>query len=305
MIRTVLGLIGICVATTAAAQSLRLPDTAAATLQTDAHPDTLLIAIAPWDGAAQPHVTVDGLLTRSAWKIVETGRSTLDIMQTLQDQLQADGLAEIFSCQDIRCGGFDFRFSLDLLPPPAMQVNLGDFQYWAGASAEDHAAILVSKIADTAFIQIDRIGEDEAPAPVPTARPSIGTRTTPGGLTASLSVDGHAVLDDLTFATGSSTLDAGRYASLATLAAYLQDNPTMRVALVGHTDTSGALDANIALSKRRAQSVVARLVDIYGVSRSQITAEGMGYLSPIASNLSETGREANRRVEVIVIDEGG
>ena len=38
----------------------------------------------------------------------------------------------------------------------------------------------------------------------------------------------------------------------------------------------------------------------YGVPRRQLEAEGMGYLAPIASNLTEDGREANRRVEVIV-----
>lgn len=305
MIRTLLGVILICTSGAAGAQALRLPDTAVVTLQTEPSPDTLLIAIGPWGGAAQPHVTVDGLLTRSAWKIVATERSTLDLMQSLQDQLQATGIAEIFRCQDMQCGGFDFRFSLDLLPPPAMQVNLGDFQYWAGASADSHAAILVSKIADTAFIQVDRIGAAPAPAPVPATRPARATQTTPDSFVAALETGGRAVLGDLTFATGSAALDAGRYPSLAALATYLKDNPTLRVALVGHTDTAGSLDANIALSKRRAQSVVARLLDVYAVAQRQVTAEGMGYLSPIASNLSDAGREANRRVEVIVIDDGG
>jgi OOP family OmpA-OmpF porin len=72
------------------------------------------------------------------------------------------------------------------------------------------------------------------------------------------------------------------------------------VALVGHTDSSGTLGGNIALSKQRAGSVLERLVSDYGANRRQLEAEGMGYLSPIANNLTETGREANRRVEVII-----
>jgi OOP family OmpA-OmpF porin len=74
------------------------------------------------------------------------------------------------------------------------------------------------------------------------------------------------------------------------------------VALVGHTDAQGTLDNNIALSKKRATSVLNRLVEKHGVDANQLTAEGMGYLSPIASNLSAEGREANRRVEAVLLN---
>lgn len=303
MIRNLLNVLLVCAASSAQSQVIPLPGSAIATLQTATRPDTLLIAIGPWDGTAQPYVTVDGDLTRGAWKIPETDRSSLDLMQSLQDALQAAGLVEIFSCHDSQCGGFDFRFALDLLPPPAMQVNLGDFQYWSGASADQHAAILVTKIADTAYFQIDRIGADVPTLSTPAARPAVSSRTTPDDLVAALEVNGRAVLGDLSFASGSSALDEGRYASLAALAAHLEANPSLRVALVGHTDTSGSLDGNIALSKKRAQSAAARLVQAYGANRDQISAEGMGYLSPLASNLSASGRETNRRVEVIVIED--
>ena len=90
--------------------------------------------------------------------------------------------------------------------------------------------------------------------------------------------------------------------SLQALAAFLRADPARRVTLVGHTDTVGALDRNIALSKRRAASVLERLVSAHGVPRAQIAAEGMGYLAPIASNLTPEGREANRRVEVVLLN---
>ena len=76
--------------------------------------------------------------------------------------------------------------------------------------------------------------------------------------------------------------------------------PARTVARVGHTDSAGGLDGNIALSKQRAGSVLERLVSDYGVSRLQLEAEGMGYLAPVATNLTEDGRNANRRVEVII-----
>ena len=63
----------------------------------------------------------------------------------------------------------------------------------------------------------------------------------------------------------------------------------------------GSLQGNISLSKRRAQSVRQRLIDAHGVPPERMEAEGMGYLSPVASNLQEQGRDQNRRVEVILL----
>ncbi len=61
------------------------------------------------------------------------------------------------------------------------------------------------------------------------------------------------------------------------------------------------LDANIALSKRRAGTVRDRLVNEYGVPPGRVAAEGMGYLAPVASNLTPEGRERNRRVEALLL----
>jgi len=75
----------------------------------------------------------------------------------------------------------------------------------------------------------------------------------------------------------------------------------MRIALVGHTDTVGALDSNIALSQARAEAVRTRLVEEHGVAPERIEAHGIGFLAPRASNRSEAGRDSNRRVEAVVI----
>jgi outer membrane protein OmpA-like peptidoglycan-associated protein len=70
--------------------------------------------------------------------------------------------------------------------------------------------------------------------------------------------------------------------------------------LVGHTDASGSLAANIAVSERRAEAVAQVLIDRYGVDRDRVTAEGVGFLAPRATNQTEEGRQKNRRVEVVV-----
>ncbi|MEX0281245.1 MAG: OmpA family protein, partial [Arenibacterium sp.] len=109
------------------------------------------------------------------------------------------------------------------------------------------------------------------------------------------------VLEDLDFGSGAARLREGPFASLSDLASYLQANPAMRVAIVGHTDNVGTLARNIALSKRRAEAVRARLIAAHDIAANRVDAEGMGYLAPLTTNLTLAGREANRRVEVILL----
>jgi OOP family OmpA-OmpF porin len=74
------------------------------------------------------------------------------------------------------------------------------------------------------------------------------------------------------------------------------------VALVGHTDAEGGLAANIDLSRRRAAAVRDRLVAQHGIAAERLSAEGVGWLAPRATNATEAGREANRRVEAVVAE---
>lgn len=142
---------------------------------------------------------------------------------------------------------------------------------------------------------------DGATTPAPTVLPAtVGVSGASADTVARLLADGHAALDDLAFASGSADLDAGNFPSLAALSDWLGKTPDARITLVGHTDAQGNLAANIALSKRRAESVRARLIQMRSTAASQISAEGAGYLAPRASNLTEEGRHKNRRVEVIL-----
>jgi outer membrane protein OmpA-like peptidoglycan-associated protein len=69
--------------------------------------------------------------------------------------------------------------------------------------------------------------------------------------------------------------------------------------IVGHTDDTGSLSHNLDLSRRRAEAVVAGLVNDYEISGDRLTAFGAGPYAPVASNESEEGRKNNRRVELV------
>lgn len=269
------------------------------------------MAVGPFADGALPGLAAEGAVLRQAWQIDAAGLSTLQILAPLRDQLTAGGYRILFTCATAQCGGFDFRFALDVMPAPEMFVDLGDFRYLAArndsADGPAFVSLLVSRTALAGYLQIIRVGPPGGDVPLTTVTQApvradgpLGPLPPPGDFAARIEVDGRVILSDLTFEVGSAQLGPGPYASLQALADYLGANPSRAVALVGHTDSQGALDANIALSKRRAGSVLERLVSDHDIPRRQLAAEGMGFLAPLASNLTADGRDLNRRVEVII-----
>jgi len=109
-------------------------------------------------------------------------------------------------------------------------------------------------------------------------------------------------LGDVLFETGKSQLRGGIPNNLDKLADFLKRFDKRTVKIEGHTDSVGSDDSNMSLSQRRADSVQAYLVE-QGVGASRITSDGKGEGSPIADNDSPTGRQQNRRVEVIISNE--
>ncbi|MFT5065888.1 MAG: OOP family OmpA-OmpF porin [Yoonia sp.] len=291
-------------ATDATGQNLSFPSNATVTREVTRALDSYAMPIGPWSDGVLPQQTVEGQFTQQAWTIAATGLTTLQLIRPLRDQLRNDGFDVVYECRDQDCGGFDFRFQTDVLPPPEMQVNLVDFRYLAARKAEgsELISVLASRSARAGFVQITRVGPTTTVVATANAAPlgELDEIVPTGDLGANLAQTGRAVLSGLEFQTGSSKLGAGPFDTLQALADFLAAQPDMQVALVGHTDATGALDGNIALSKRRARSVLERLASNYGVSRSQLDAQGMGYLAPIASNLTQDGRTTNRRVEVII-----
>lgn len=264
------------------------------------------LPLGPWSSTGIPTQAGSGELRQQAWRVDAQGLTTQQLIDPLREQLEDDGFRVVFSCQTEQCGGFDFRFGTSVVPAPDMHVDLGDFRFLSATrrteAGEELVSVLASRSGQAGYVQITRIGAPQTEAPAQATAPSArAVRAEPtGDLAQELETLGRFILSDLEFETGSAQLGDGTFGTLDALADYLLSNPEITVALVGHTDSVGSLDGNIALSKRRAGSVLERLVSLYSIPRRQLEAEGMGYLAPVATNLTEDGREANRRVEVIM-----
>lgn len=300
-----------------AAQALNLPPGATQIGNRSEAPARYAMPIAAYDGSQVPSQIVTGALSQTAWLFEGTQDNTLSLLQPLADQLTAQGFRTVFTCQTTECGGFDFRFGIDVLPEPQMHVDLGDFQYLAAVNPEgDATTLLVSRTADQGFVQITSISvartgivqtaipsqRGDTSTAIQTPQPEIqpSPAAAPTDLEAALMTTGSVALNDLVFASGKVTLEDGTYPSLTALASWLKANPTMTVTLIGHTDASGSLPVNVALSKQRATAVREWLIRKYNAAATQIDVQGAGYLSPRATNQTPEGRAKNRRVEVML-----
>ena len=106
-------------------------------------------------------------------------------------------------------------------------------------------------------------------------------------------------LGDVLFATGKADLKPGTANHLNKLAAFLNNYPDRNVTIEGYTDSVGGEDYNLGLSQRRADSVKNFLL-AQGIGATRLITSGKGQSSPVADNSSASGRQQNRRVEVII-----
>jgi outer membrane protein OmpA-like peptidoglycan-associated protein len=106
-------------------------------------------------------------------------------------------------------------------------------------------------------------------------------------------------LGDVLFASGRADLKDGADRNLNKLVSFLNKYPDRSVRIEGYTDSVGTEDFNLGLSQRRADSVRSYLVN-QGIGSERLTTAGKGEADPVAGNDSASGRQQNRRVEVVI-----
>jgi OOP family OmpA-OmpF porin len=109
-----------------------------------------------------------------------------------------------------------------------------------------------------------------------------------------------AVLENIFFDVDKYELKEKSVTELKKILRFLNENPSVRIEISGHTDNTGSAAYNVQLSEKRAQSVNNYLVS-QGISQSRLTPKGYGSQQPIASNDTEEGRQKNRRIQFKIV----
>ena len=110
-------------------------------------------------------------------------------------------------------------------------------------------------------------------------------------------------LSDILFDVNRATLKPGAESNVRRIAGILQQYPDRQIAVEGHTDATGSDEYNQRLSEERAAAVRAALIG-GGVPEAQISSRGFGKAQPVATNDTPSGRQQNRRVEIVVLGAG-
>jgi OOP family OmpA-OmpF porin len=114
-----------------------------------------------------------------------------------------------------------------------------------------------------------------------------------------LITEGKFVTSGILFDVNSDKIKPESYGVMKDIANVLSENSSVRVKIIGHTDSDGGDADNLALSKKRAESVKAGLVKDFGIDVSRLETDGKGESQPVDKNTTAEGKANNRRVEFI------
>ena len=184
----------------------------------------------------------------------------------------------------------------------------------------DWTVILTGRVANAelkeaaervAFAQPDVISVQNRLYVPPPIEELVPTSTTVPDLPASLRdlvlqarLSAVAAHPPIQFESGGDRITLESVPTLDRLAAFLLFEPTLRVQIIGHTDSDEKVPGdNLRLSAVRAEAVRTQLL-ARGVEPERLVTLGMGHADPIADNLTKSGKAANRRIEFLMLRPG-
>lgn len=113
--------------------------------------------------------------------------------------------------------------------------------------------------------------------------------------------EGKWVTTGILFDVNSDKIKSESYGTLKEIAGVLTENPSIKVKIIGHTDSDGDDNANLELSKKRSTAVKAALVKEFGINEASLETDGKGESVPVDKNTTSEGKANNRRVEFVKI----
>jgi outer membrane protein OmpA-like peptidoglycan-associated protein len=244
------------------------------------------------DGQPADARRLEGRVTRIAYR-TKPGPSILEVSRNFETQLAKAGFTTLLACDTDACGAIPFTEAIDALPVPQMWVDGFNYHYYAGRKEEGgreiYASVLVSQNNQdiTAQLTIAELGAIE------------NKMVDAAAMAKGLGETGHIALYGIYFDTDKATLKPESRPTLEQIAKLLTTQPQLNVFIVGHTDNQGAYEYNVDLSRRRAEAVAAELARSYRIAPARLRTAGVGFLAPVGSNASDSGRALNRRVELV------
>lgn len=251
-----------------------------------------------------------GKVTRIVYA-TPAGKTPAEVLANFRDSLQGSGFKVLYTCTAgsaaSACGGYNFAhgYADTILSQDSEHRNMivdllfsadDDVRYLLAELQRDghklDVGVMVTKNGDNptgVLLQVVENGQ------MPAGQVTVDATA----ITKGLRSEGKIALYGLKFATDSAELTADSQATLKLMSDVLHQQAKLRVYIVGHTDNTGSLDHNLALSQHRAESVVKALTTRFGIAADRLSARGLASYSPVANNHAEADKAKNRRVEMV------
>jgi OOP family OmpA-OmpF porin len=255
--------------------------------------------------------------------LLPEGTAPLAVIRNYQNAANTKGRKTLFECKDMECGGGQGMsgggggrqsLAMNLWPwskvtdkhnsPASCALSQGfteqRYAVLEVPASKAHVAVLAfTSKADgdcknfngRTFVMVDTLetGTMTQTMDSPTADEMVAAITT----------SGRIALYGILFDSSKAEVKPESKDTMAEIGKLLAANKSLKLLVVGHTDNVGGFTANLELSKKRAEAVVAQLVSHYKVDGKRLQAFGVAYASPVAPNVEEAGRARNRRVELV------
>jgi OmpA-OmpF porin, OOP family len=265
--------------------------------------------------AADKTGKLEGRLMRLFY-MAPAGKTPAEVQRNYELALERAGATKVFSCADkcpanltqlegargakkMASGSLEGWSAQTLLD---MWNQQGQQRYWFGTLKSGAGTLQIVVLSGPSGVQVlkDKFVATMVMVIEPQAMATDKVQVDAAALSKGLQADGKVALYGLFFDTGKADIKPESKPQLDEIAKMLQANATLKVYVVGHTDNQGALDANLALSRARAQAVIDALSKNYKLDPKRLAAAGVANYAPLASNANEVGKARNRRVEVVV-----
>jgi len=233
--------------------------------------------------------TVEGRVTRIVYEN-PADRSTLEIFRNYREAVEKAGGEILYSCEQDSCGPAYARSAWGRFNDLFVASD-GDPRYLAAKVSSGKAQAYVAVMVGKRRTQVDVVEVKAMDKGL--------VAIDPAALAKDIEKAGSVRIYGILFDFDQADIKPESKPALDAIAALLKEQPKLSLFVVGHTDSTGALDHNLELSQARARSVVAALTGQYGVAAARLDAHGVGPLAPVAPNTSEDGRQLNRRVELV------
>jgi OmpA-OmpF porin, OOP family len=243
--------------------------------------------------AGSTALNVEGRITRIVYQVPK-GVSALEVFRNFETRASGTNYEIVFSGGPAEIKDYTFKYKHPVEILREAEIGNGIHYFLAQkevSGAMNYLAVLVAPHGGGQGTRVGLIAAESKPM----ALQMVDAKQ----MELSLNETGRVALYGIYFDHDSATIKAESKPTLDEIASLLRDQSELRLIVVGHTDYVGGYDYNMSLSKRRAEAVRDALVRDYGIAAARLSSDGVGYLAPTATNLSESGRALNRRVELV------